>query len=56
MGVTTVSIKIGRVDDESFKEWRRKIGGGGGGGRVSDNNILTFLCHRLDKKCHFKKL
>ena len=22
-------IKIGRVGDKSFKEWRRKIGGGG---------------------------
>ena len=30
--------------------------GGGGVGRVGDNNILTFLCYWLDKKCHFKKL
>ena len=22
----------------------------GGGGRVADDNILTFLCHWLDKK------
>ena len=49
-------IIIGRVGDKSFKELRRKIGGGGGGvGRVGDNNILTVLCHWLDKKCHFKK-
>ena len=45
-------INIGRVGDKSFKEWGRKIGDG----RVGDNNILTFLCHWLDKKCHFKKL
>ena len=45
-------INIGRVGDKSFKEWRRKIERG----RVGDNNILTFLCYWLDKKCHFKKL
>ena len=28
----------------------------GAGGNVDDNNILTFLCYWLDKKCHFKKL
>ena len=44
-------INIGRVGDRSFKELRRKIGGG----RVGDNNILTFLCYWLDKKCHFEK-
>ena len=27
---------------------------GGGGGRVGDNNVLTFLCYWLDKKCYFK--
>ena len=47
-------INIGRVGDKSFKKWRRKIEGGGG--NVDDNNILTFLCYWLDKKCHFKKL
>ena len=45
-------INIGKVGDKSFKEWRRKVGGA----RVGDNNILTFLCYWLDKKCHFKKL
>ena len=48
-------INIGTVGDKRFKELRRKIGGGGGGGRVGDN-ILTFLCYWLDKKCHFRKL
>ena len=47
-------IKIRRVGDKSFKEWRWKMGGGGGG-RVGDNNILTFLCYWLHKKkYHFK--
>ena len=40
------------MSDKCFKEWRQKIEGG----RVGDNNILTFLCYWLDKKCHFKKL
>ena len=53
MGVTTVSnlINIGTVGDKSFKELRRKMGGG-----MVGDNILTFLCYWLDKKCHFKKL
>ena len=41
-----------------LKILRRKIarggGGGGGGGRVGNNNILTFLCYWLDKKCTLK--
>ena len=45
-------INVGRVGDKSFKERRRKIGGG----RVGENNVLTFLCYWLDKKCHFQKL
>ena len=32
-------IKIERVGDKSFKEWRRKIGGG----RVGDNIIFDFF-------------
>ena len=54
MGVTTVSnsLILGGWVTKNFKEWRQKIGDG----RVGDNNILTFLCHWLDKKCHFKKL
>ena len=51
MGVTTASnslilggwvTKVLKNDD---KKW-----GGGEGGRVSDNDILTFLCHWLEKK------
>ena len=45
-------INIGRVDDKSFKEWRRKIGGGS----VGDNGILTFICYWLDKKMSLLKI
>ena len=42
---STQFINIWRMGDKSFKEWQQKIGGG----RVGDKNILTFLCHWLDK-------
>ena len=42
-------INFGSVGDNSFKEWRQKIGDG----RVGDNSISTFCPIVLDKKCHF---
>ena len=51
--VTTVSnsLILGRWLTKVLKNCDEKKGGG----RVGDNNILTFLCHWLDKKCYFKK-
>ena len=53
MEVTTVSnsLILGGWVTKGSKNGDEKWGG-----RVGDNNILTFLCYRLDKKCHLKKL
>ena len=48
VGVTTVSnsLILGGWVTKVLKNGDKKIEGG----RVGDNNILTFLCHWLDKK------
>ena len=55
MGVTTVSNSL------ILGEWVTKVLNNceknmGVEGWVGDNNILTFLCCWLYKKCHFKNL